>query len=332
MLHALRTAALFAALPLCVTSDETTTLKWHFTKGEVLRYRVLVEQETEMSIMPDAGMKIDMGMVLAETVRDVAADGTALLDMKYEALRMDSDSPMMELHYDSTRTEASASNGASEFAKVFDAILKAKVQMKMDPSGHVTDISGIQEMLEQAASAMPGGQGPGSGEMIKQMFSEPAMRKMVEVNVFPGTALAVGATWQRSLEVPNAMVGTMKFSMDNKFLGVEEHAGQPCAKIEVGTKVALEKGPEAGGAMKFKVSMGESGGNATQWFGMKTGRLVEITMTTQMALQLSMPSPDEDPEHGMKMDSTTDITLHMLLLGKDEPAFEAEKKKDAPKK
>lgn len=332
MLTSLRPALLLLALPLCFSATpaatEGTTLRWKFQKGEVLRYRVTSEQETEVSVMPGAGMKISSAIVMNETVREVAADGTASLEMSYEALRMDSDSPMFSMHYDSTQPEGS--RGEETLVKSLDPMLKARIQLKMDPTGHVSEIKGVEEMLASLSASMPKG-APGGAEMIKGMFNESSIRKMVEVNVFPATALDAGATWKHEFDMPNPMIGTLRFTMDNKFVGLEEHAGESCAKIAVGTKVSITKPPEGDSPMKFDASLGETEGKTTQWFGTKSGRMLAVEMDMDMAMTIGMPPQDGDPAHAMKIETTTSTSMHMNLIGKDEPAFEPVKKPEAKK-
>lgn len=338
MLIPLRFAALFVAIPLCVpagpAAQETTKLQWHLATGEVLRYRIRTEQETELSAMPGQGTRMNMAIVLAQTVREIAPDGSAALDVAYEAIRFDSDTGAVALHYDSTHPEAAAGGGDALPAKLFGAMLEAKIQMKLAPSGHISDVTGLKEMLDAALLGLPkDGAPPATMEMFKQLFSEQSIRKMVETNVFPEKALATGDSWQRSMDIPNPIVGTMKFSMDNKFAGIENHAGQPCARIDVRTRMTLAKGGESETASRFVVTMDESEGKGTQWFGLQTGRLVEVSTAMDVDMNFGVPAKDGDPAHALTMEANTSTSMKMVLLAKDEPAFEAEQpKSDAPKK
>ncbi len=326
MLGSLRCTSLFLALPLLVlarpAAQEGTTLKWHFSAGEVLRYRVLMEQQNEMSLMPDQVLETDMGMVLVQTVREVAADGSASMDVGYEAIRMDVDSGPVQIHFDSTAPAHTRAAEDKQFADMLEPLLEAKFQIKMDTSGRVSGISGVKELLAKLKESLPSGGAPGVAEMFGQLFSEDSIRKMVEVNVFPDKPLAVGDTWKRSLEIPAPMLGTMKFSMENTFEGCEQHAGQPCAKIAVLTTIEVEKSATTQTPLKLDVTIEDSKGKTTQWFGTQAGHLIETAMTMEMNMKMKSPARDGEPGQGISMDMSSNISMRMLLLAKDDPAFE----------
>ena len=313
-MHPLKLLTVIALLAQ-VAGQDGALLRWQFKTGDVLRYRMSAEQSTEMPMMSERPMENTTVYVLREDVKDVAADGTASIDVGYEAMRMDMDIGV-EMSFDSTLTGDAAKANDPTLSKMLAPMLETKLHLKMEPSGRVSEISGLKEMLAKTAENLESDM---TGQMIANMFSEDSIRKMVEANVFPEKALMPGDTWKRSFEQAAPPIGTMKFAVDNKFEDQEDHAGGTCARIAMVTKLTLES--EESEDFPMTVNMDESGGKGTLWFDTKNGRMVELVQSIDMKMRLGPKSEDESVEHS-EMEMTSKLSTRMLLLAKDAPALE----------
>lgn len=300
-----------------LAGQDGVKLRWQFKAGDVLRYRMTTEQSIEMSMMPGTTMENTIGFVLHEDVKEVAADGTASLDVGYEAMRVDVDTGMgTRMSFDSTLTGDDVKANDPMLTKVAKQMLEAKLHMKLEPSGHVGEIVGMKELLAKVTDDLAPDM---TGQMLKRMFSEDSLRKMVEVNVFPDKALVLGDTWKRNFEQAAPPIGTLKFAVDNKLTGQEDHGGSSCAKIAMTTKMTL--GSDDSSASAMSATMDESKGEGTMWFDTKRGRMVEVEQAWDMKMSFGKKSAEgADDEHSMEM--TSSVSTRLLLLGKDAPVFE----------
>ena len=52
--------------------------------------------------------------------------------------------------------------------------------------------------------------------MLELLFSDDALGRMFEVNVFPEERLSVGDTWERAVEMEFPMLGTIELTYENE--------------------------------------------------------------------------------------------------------------------
>ena len=95
----LRRAVMLPALLAFATSAsaQSVTLRYRWTKGESLTYRMVMQTSSSVTGMPGINeMKIDQTMtqVIKMTTVDVAEDGTATLRETFESLKMEMAGPM----------------------------------------------------------------------------------------------------------------------------------------------------------------------------------------------------------------------------------------------
>jgi len=310
------TAALVALLapgaPERTRTQEEVELRWRGKVGDVLRYRMTQHQTTEFPMMPE-GMESESAFVIRQEVKEVSPDGIGTLDVGYEALRVDIGGPMPK-SYDSTREGEEAGENDAELAAMFEPILDARLHMKIDPSGHILEIDGLAEVMEEVFDQL---ENPAVGETFTQMFGEDSLRRMMEVNIFPSEPVSAGDTWQRTAELEAPMLGTMKFVFESEFQGVEKHAGSECAKIGVSGEMEIERAEDMSNPME--VSLDDSDIAGTMFFALDNGYLIESSM--EMGMEFSF-SAGEGKEDGMEMQMSSTTKQRMLRIGEDDPFFE----------
>src|SRR5687768_13139914 len=91
-------------------SAQPLMLRYRWTKGEEVRYRMTQQSTATISGlpggMPDMNVVTTMSQVVRSVVEDVAPDGTATIRQTYESVRMNMDSPMAKMAYDSAAKDA----------------------------------------------------------------------------------------------------------------------------------------------------------------------------------------------------------------------------------
>lgn len=309
----LRSVALVSLLAASAqeTSQAPVLLRWHGTVGDVLRYRIVMTQTMETSMMP-AGFESETTFVFRQEVKEISPEGVGSLDVGYEAIRMDLGGPM-SMSYDSTLEGEAAKQNTAELTAMFEPMLALRFRMKIESSGQIAEISGLKETLDSVFDQL---KSPDMGEMFKQLFSEDSLRRMVEVNTFPAKPLAAGDTWTRAVEVQVPMLGTMKLSFENVLQGVEKRGDQECAKIAVSGAAEIEGGAEDS-PVQMEASVEDSDISGTMFFALDSGYLIESSLTTSMDMLMSF---GEDGE--MEMNMSTVTKQRMVRIGEDDPFFE----------
>jgi hypothetical protein len=316
-------------------------LAWKFKAGDVLRYRVMQVVQQSISGMGNMEMTIENGQVLKEKVQSVAPDGTAKLEVTWEALRFHLGAPMAGgMDYDSTKDAPESASGPM---KGLAKLVGSSFQVEMKPSGEIVSLTGIDDLMKKVGS--DSGAGP-MGGMLQRSFSDTSMKRSLETVVFPEKTMADGETWKRSSTFDVPSLGKLKTDYDFKLDGTETVDGAKASKIGVLYSMSLGGGkPDMSGmpgAERFDVdlSMDDAKGDGTIDFSADLGRMVRTKLTSDMDINMNM-TPKGDAQGGagaMKLAVQTHQKLSTTLLGASDPAFEADTagaKKDAkpePKK
>jgi hypothetical protein len=322
-------AAPLAALVLSApTSTDSVHLAWKLKEGDVLRYRIT--QVMEQSITGPTEMEISntSSIVMSQKVLAVSSDGVAEVDVKYDAMKMHMEMPMGAMDFDSTRTGDDAKKNDEKLAHI-GRLVGSSFHMQLEPSGRVAELSGIPELLakafpdDAAADPMMGDM----REMLKQSFGNDAIKKLIEVAVYPDKALSTGDHWNRTTSWELPMVGTLDIAMEFTLEGSEPQKGQECARIAVTDTISQNKAKGPGANMfadKFDVdvSVSDSKGKGTLHFAPESGRMVKQVLSQNMEMNMSMRAKDSDKSTpAMEMGISIDMQTTTELLGKDEPVF-----------
>ncbi len=293
------------------TSQAPVELRWHGKVGDVLRHRIVMTQSMENSMMPQ-GLESETSFVFRQEVKEVSPEGLGSLDVGYEAVRLDIRGPM-SMSYDSTRKGEAAKQNNADLAAMLEPMLAVGFQMKVEPSGHIAEITGLEGTLDKAFDQL---RTPGLGEMFKQLFSQDSLRRMIEVNTFPARPLSAGDTWTRAMEVQAPMLGTLKLAIENELQGVEKRGDRECAKIAISGAAEFEGGAEDS-PVQVEASMDDSNISGTMFFALDSGYLIESSMRTSMDLLMSFGQ-----DGGMQVKMSMVTQQRTVRIGEEDPLFE----------
>jgi hypothetical protein len=335
LIHAL--VALSLSTP-CVPGD--VRLAWKFKEGDVLRYRVMQDQ----TISGTGGeTSTHTGQVLAEKVRSVTPDGTAKLDVTWEALRFRLDSPMGgNLDFDSTRDSADSAAGPT---KGLAKLVGSTFQVEMKPSGEIVSLTGIDDLMKKVGSSSDAGP---MGGMLSKAFSDGNMKRAMQTVVLPEKSIADGESWKRQSTFDVPSLGKLQTDFDFKLQGTEAVAGSKAARIGVVYTMSIAGGkPDMSGtpmADRFDVdfTIKDAKGDGVIHFSPDLGRIVDTQLASDMDADMTLtPKGDKAGAGPMKLAVQTHTKNATTLLGASDPAFpkdsdaKAEGKRDAkpePKK
>ena len=128
------------------------TLKYRWTKGESLTYRMVQQTVTTVTGMPGISeVKLEQGMshVLKITAEDVAADGTATLRQTFESVKMEMNGPMGRVSYDTAAPSTIANPMVQAMRQILTGMVGAPITIVQASDGSVRKIEGATKMMDQ---------------------------------------------------------------------------------------------------------------------------------------------------------------------------------------
>jgi hypothetical protein len=284
-------AALVASAAL---TAQDTTLRYRFTKGEVLRYRSVTQTDMVMSGLPGMGdMNIATTMTnVMKTVTDsVAADGTATVKVTYESMKMAMSIPMMgDVTYD-TAAPPPDGNPITDAFKPLSALVGQEFTMVMSALGKIQKVDGLKPILDKVkaqAESVPGGAaGMPGGNNLQAFLSEDAQVQMLQQGSapFPDKPVKAGDTWENSYKSPNPMGNQLiayKYTLKDVAGGTARIALAGTVKPD---GPAAPMGP-------MTVTMGDGTAQGETMFDTKLGRARKTVVTVSMPLSMVMAAPD----------------------------------------
>ena len=133
------TVVLLMTVMACPAFAQDVTLRYRWTKGDKLRYRFTQRTSTATTGVPGFGdMTSDQTttQTFSIVVDDVAADGSVVLRQVFESVRIEVNTPMGKLAFDSDNKDAATGDPFGKFlAGVMPAMIGESVRMRLLPNG-----------------------------------------------------------------------------------------------------------------------------------------------------------------------------------------------------
>jgi len=313
-------AAVTLALALLVIAPATAaaqpiTLRYNWTQGDVLTYRMVVRTNTAVKGGPqgDANIEQTMSQTVKVLVSAVGPDGTATLRQSIEAVSMEMNGPMGKLAYDSAKPPAAdADPRVVSMSKTFGAMVGEALSVTMAPNGAVRRIDGTQRIVDKLMKDLP--RDPMAGGMaqnIRQMLSEDALRTSLEQSFsrMPDVPVKPGDTWtaQQSLgaDAVGKITGTSTFTLKS----IDGTGDAAVAHISVALALKQQEVPASGSSMTMRLGANASG-EGELVFHVTRGRVERNTMRTDMPSTITVRGQDGAP---MTMQNNTKTTMTMEL-------------------
>jgi Family of unknown function (DUF6263) len=298
------------------TGAQDTTLRYRWTKGEEVRYRMSQESTATISGLPGgmADMTIDtlMSQVMKSVVEDIAADGTATIRQVYESVRMEVNSPMSKMAYDSTKKDNASADPTAQ--SMFSVMIGESFLLVLSPSGEVQKVDGMSRIMEKVFQNLP--QDPAAAAMLNGMrnsFSDDAMRATLSQGFlrFPDRALKVGDTWDSQFSVKNPMIGGITTSVNATLKGFEGSGADQVAKIAMKLTMKPDSEAAATNPMGLTVKMGDGSGEGEMVFNVAKGRQQRAVNRMNTSLTMSGSGPDGSV---MNMQTLVKATVTLELV------------------
>jgi hypothetical protein len=271
----------------CNSADAQTPWRWKFSAGEVLRYDIQQNSQTETKGAGKlSSATVKMNMRLAWKVEKVVS-GIATISQKIEKLsssmQIDKSEPVI---YDSTAKTATSSP-AKVIAESVEPILAATYFVQISPRGEVLS-------LERNAAAAQ------TSETKSENFPPDGILRVAQLSslVMPEEAVSPGASWEKVIEIPSNIGQPLKHTNRYTYSGPAERNGKSCEKIDFETQFNMEKR-----APDLSAKDHEQAGSL--WFDAMAGRLV----ASESKLTLVTERPYREMIIRVQSTTTTNATL-----------------------
>ena len=208
-----RLAAVLALLAMAVLTSSSAPaadadkldLKLRVKKGDAYHVGLVIDQDITQTVPGAAqpqSMKQKIGMGYRMEVQDVDAEGNATLRTVYEDVSFRQEGPAGLVEFDSSKPAGEVPPAARGFA----ALAGQQFTIVLTRDGKVTEVRGVQEMLDAVVGKLdlpPGPTRDGMAKMMKEQFGETAMKEQMQ-NLFafyPAQPVAVGESWTHNVRI-----------------------------------------------------------------------------------------------------------------------------------
>jgi hypothetical protein len=182
-------------------ADEKIELKFRLAKGETYGLKATIKQEIVQWVQ-DAEQKTTLTMGVGETlnVKDVDAQGTMTVQVEIASMSVKMKGEQAEVEYDSENPPEEVALPA----KLFAAMVGQSFTMKLTPQGHVSELTGVDQMLQKVFDAIEVPD-PQMKEAVladlKRQFGDAALGEMMErtMAIFPDKPVGVGDSWTQTM-------------------------------------------------------------------------------------------------------------------------------------
>lgn len=276
---------------LAQPSGAPTPLAYIWVKDRPLTYNVTQEGVQKISGLPmgDADQSVRQNITLVMNPKEVAPDGTATIEVVYSAVRLEMQ-PMMQpkkFAYDSANP--GADNAPNPLAGPVMALVGQAFTVVLGPDGAVKSLDGVQPIVEKMTQAGAGSGSSAIGQLLKGVFSEPAVTKLFEngFHRLPDQPVEVGGGWDAAYDMPDTQMGRLKAASRSILTSLESGI----ATIDTTATISLE--PPASGQpvnpMMRNMKLGDAKGVSTTLFDAGRGLLRRYSGKVTIPVSSSTP-------------------------------------------
>ena len=297
-------------------SAQGVTLRYRWTKGETVTYRMTMLTASAATGMPGvAEMKVDQTMtqVVTMMVEDVASDGATTLRQTFVSVKMEMNGPIGHVAYDTAAPRANANPIVQSIRQVLDGMVGESVTVVQAPDGAVRKVEGASRILDKIVKSMPDGpSSQAASQGLRSLLSDEALKTTMEQSFskFPQHPVKPGDTWDGQMSVGNEASGRIGGTVTFTLKSLEGSPDAGVARIAVGLRLKQEiAAPPGPNGMTLK--LGEVRGEGELLFDAASGRVRKSTMKTDMPSTISGAGPDGNPV-AMQNRTTTTVTMELV--------------------
>jgi hypothetical protein len=282
-------------------AEQSVQLRYQWTKGDVLEYRVTLHSTGEVSGVPGRGDTKTEQMItqrITLTVDGVAPNGVASVHETVTAIRSESSALVGKIIVDTAKPSDDTTDPIGQaMSKMLAAVVGQPINIVITPDGTVRSIEGGSRLLEriaQGANADP--EMAAASQALTSLYGDQAIRGMLEQSFpkLPPQPVKPGDTWMGQIALGNQTIGRIAAALTFTLKRVDGGASGR-ATVTAAMKLTQEVKPPAAGATRMTMALGDSRGEGELVFDIGRGRIATNTMRTEMPSTVTMIGPDGSP-------------------------------------
>ena len=294
--------ALAVLLPLALAGAQPVSLRYHWTKGEVVEYRFTLQSKSSVSGVPgrdDSSTEQNVTQRIRLTVDDVSGDGAASMHEMVTQIRSEMQTPMGKVTYDTTEPgKASDDPVVGTMAKMFGAVIGEPIAIVLGPDGSVRKVEGGSRLIDRIGESVKADRNAVMmSQALRSLYSDEALRSMLEqtFSKLPAGPVNAGDTWNGQLALGNETIGRIAAALTFTLKELDGAGPSQRAIIGASMKLTQEVRPPAAGGARVSLTLGDSRGEGEIRFDVARGRILRSTMKTEMPSTVNMTAPDGSP-------------------------------------
>jgi hypothetical protein len=186
-------------------ADQPIELKLSPAKGQVQKLQATLTQKVTQTISgTEQALSQTIALGYTFATQDVAADGTATVKVTYDTVSFKQTSQVGNIEYDSANPPPPGQ--IHPMARGFAALAGQSFTMKVTPTGKITEIQGLDQMVDAILKKLDIAEGPAkpiAEKAIRHDFGEEALKDNMEglLAIYPDKPVSLGDSWTKKLSV-----------------------------------------------------------------------------------------------------------------------------------
>ncbi|MEZ5333167.1 MAG: DUF6263 family protein [Thermoanaerobaculia bacterium] len=279
---------------------QEVTLRFRPEPGTALVIRQETRQDGVVDLGPMGTQQFLSEMTLESAMRvlDGTSAGGRRLEQSVERVAMTVRQGAQEILSVDT-AEAGPADAASE---PFVAMVGNAFVVEIDERGRPVAVEGADRLFSNLKAE--GEEGRKAAALVRQAFSDEALLQMMQsaLPAFPEGPITPGSEWSQRQEIQNAMLGTIVVDRDFTFQGVEEAAGEECARLAVALAVDMDfnallgrLSSQMGNGMKATADMAPIETTGSMCIALADGVTLSSELAPEVSLTMRFAAADQQP-------------------------------------
>jgi hypothetical protein len=304
------TFAVFASLviadPSATRADEP--LRWKFEVGEKLNYNMVQDMDMAMGDQVLAKMHQEMDMIWDVQGVDKAT-GEAVINQKFDRLRMQVTSPQGNLDFDS-KSDKPTSGLAALIAPLYKAITQSEFELTMTSRGEIKDAK-IPNDVITALKTSPG------AAALGEYATEEGFKKMISKSAFvlPKDVPKKGETTKTSVAMDNQAGDKQIVETSYTYDGTKDIDGTVFAVFKPKLTMSFADGDRAG-----KPSIAQQSSDGDVLFNIAKGQLRSMKLEQHVTINSTSGNQSVQQKLDQKIDVDVSPRVEKTEDGETKPA------------
>lgn len=190
---------------------EKVGITLNLLEGHNYGMRIEMDQEVTTSLIGQTKQTQSIAMDMNCLIERVDESGNMHMDMSYNTVKLNINSPMGSVNYDSS----THTGYVPELAKGYAALIGKHIKATISPAGIVSNIEGYESIYNAIMDSISFPEGPQKEQFVdqfKQQFGAESMREMMEQSMgyIPPHEVAVGESWSEEITIRSGFPMSMR--------------------------------------------------------------------------------------------------------------------------